>query len=454
MNNKFAWVAAGLLAAAVHGTALSKCNNTKKSQTEDNRTALIPFGRVNLSSTHFQPVGSLLASVVVPPTNYTYGGAHADTILWDCLLSDMKDVHFLVATNGDDRAGGYYDYGLIDGLSDVYTTWFAYVGIRQTMAGVPLRRTWQAIPVTDYENAPNGRVNIRLKHLPTMTAELFRLSTLPGKGKTHYCGYKASDLTSGLGVASAAGTLYTCTQPNAYIQLVGPGLTHDNAGEDSADKFAFWGADNGFGYGMRSVNTLSNNATCMTRYATPQVIFPPTSVRQLTNGESVESSFTVQIECENSVSSGTGDGRTAIGIQVSPSAFDAAKKLGLVSDRGGVSALVDDEYFTNPNAAQGVGVYLKWAGQSATLNFVGQPGLTGPMTAGSGSDKTPPTASYPSGSRAGWYPVLTNASEISRPQKGYTNYQINYDVSLKRLPGKTVTPGTFRATAYVLVKVQ
>lgn len=453
MMHKLGFVAFGLLAAALHGTALADCDNTKNSQTEDNRTAQIPFGRLNLTSEYLQPVGSLLASVVVPPTAYTYKGANAETILWTCLLRDMSGVHFLVATNGDDRVGGYWDLGAADGIPNTYATWFAYVGLRQTMGNVVLQRKWQAIPVENYD-VQGGRAVIRLKHLPTMQAELFRISNIPGPGVSNFCDSKTKGpkgSPKGLGTATAAGTPYVCTQPSAYIQLVGPGLTHDEAGQDSAYKFDFWGVDNGFGYGMRSVNTLASNATCMVRYSTAQVVFPLVSVDFLNSGGSVDQSFNVQVECQNAVSSGTDTGQTAIGIQVSQGAFNAAKKLGLVNATGGVTALVDDQYSTNPQAAQGVGVYLKWAGGSQSLNFVGQPGSVGGSSFNSSGV---PISYHPRGAAAGWYPVLGHAQRTGSGKSGYSNYNMDFDVSLKKLPGKEVTAGSFRATAYVLVKVQ
>ena len=56
-----------LLLAAAPGW--SRCTKTSAPQTEDGRTAIIPFGKINLTDEYFMPVGSLLASIVVPPTN-------------------------------------------------------------------------------------------------------------------------------------------------------------------------------------------------------------------------------------------------------------------------------------------------------------------------------------------------------------------------------------------------
>jgi len=428
-----------LLFCALLGLPLAgnaACTKNSIVQTDDGVSAQIPFGKINLTDTYLQPVGSLLGTAVVPPTNYTYGGANASTVLWTCAKTDLPNLYFLVGTNGDDRVGGYWETGASDGLPGVYATWFQYVGLKLTMSGVTLSRYWQKVPLTTYAESGNN-IQIRLQDIPPLLAELYRISNLPpasGSG-SNYCG--------GMG---SSGT-YNCNQPNAYIQLVGPGLTHDEVGQDGNTNYAFWGADNGFAYGMRSAATLSNTATCVARNATPLVLFQTMSVQQLQAGASAQANFTVQVECSNQVASnnlsGTNNNQTAIGIQVSPGAYSAAQSLGLVNGSGGVSALVSDNYGNDSSLAQGVGITLKNAGNGTTMVFVGQPGNTGNVP-----------SQYPTGANAGWYPVLAGANPLGSSQSGYTNYLQTFTASLQQLPGKTATPGKVYATAYVLVKVQ
>lgn len=399
------------------------CTQTGAAQTEDDRTAKIHFGRVNLTSTYLQPVGTLLASVAVPPTNYNFNGASAPTVLWICDTSDLPQLYFLVATNGDDRVGGHWETGEADGLPGVYATWFQYAGIKQTMSGVTLSRYWRRVPLTSYATVGN-KIHIRLGDIPPLQAELYRISQLPGNSGS-YCG--------GMGAASANGTSYTCTQPNAYIQLVGPGLTHDNIGEDSNSSYRFWGADNGFGYGMRSAATLSNNATCVARNATPLVRFMPISRQELSSGANSRTDFTVEIECHNNVLSGTLTGYTALGIQASTGAYQAAQDLGLVNASGGVSHLVSDNYF-GAGMAKGVGIRLRNVNANTAMFFIGN---------GTGT-----------GNLAGWYPVKSGAIYTGSSATNHSSYLLTFSATLERLPGHTVTAGKVHATAYVLVKVQ
>lgn len=416
------------------------CTSSGVSQTEDDRTALIPFGKVNIFDTYLSPVGSLLASVVVPPTNYTYGGATASSVLWTCDAMDLSNIYFMVATNGDDRVGGYYDIGATDGLTGVYATYFAYVGIKQTMSSVVITRYWQKVPVTSYATS-GTKIQIRLQDIPPLQAELYRVSILPGTSA--YSSYCGNNNTSGSGIVYGAttGIVYSCTQPNSYIQLVGPGLTSDTLGSDSATSYNFWGADNGFGYGMRSVNRLYNTPTCVARSATPVVLFPTMSITALNNGQSATANFDVTIECSDSVTSGTSNAQTAIGFQVSSGAYSAASKLGLVNSSNGVSTLLSDNYADTTTAAQGVGITIAYtAAPTVALT------LLGPTT-------DPLNTSY-MGASAGWYPVLNNAVSQGSSKSSYTNYAYNFTATLKKLSGQTVTAGKVRSTVTVMVKIQ
>ncbi|WP_069861767.1 fimbrial protein [Pseudomonas citronellolis] len=426
-------LSAALLSCTLLGLPLlghAACTMSGKAQTEDTRTAQIPFGKINLTDTYLQPVGSLLGSALVPPTNYTYGGATASTVLWTCAKTDLPNLYFLVATNGDSRVGGQHETGAVDGLSGVYATYFSYVGLKLTMSGVTVSRYWQKVPLTTYVESGNN-IQIRLQDIPPLQAELYRISTLPPSG-AYACGGPLAPPRN-----------YTCVQPNAYIQLVGPGISHDEIGEDSYSHYDFWGVDNGFGYGMRDAASITQTATCVARNATPLVLFQSISVQQLQAGASTQANFNVQIECSNSAASGTASGQTAIGIQVSPGAYSAAQSLGLVNGSGGVEALVSDNYGNDPNLAQGVGITLRNAGTGTAMVFVGQPGNTGNLP-----------SQYPTGPSAGWYPVLDGANPLGSSQSGYTNYLQTFTASLQQLPGNTATPGKVHATAYVLVKVQ
>jgi type 1 fimbria pilin len=151
------------------------------------------------------------------------------------------------------------------------------------------------------------------------------------------------------------------------------------------------------------------------------------------------SSFSVQVECSDTVQSGIGDTQTAMGFQVSEGAYSAAQSLGLVNGSGGVSALVSDNYFS-ADMAKGVGITLAHSNKPGEeLIFVGQPGFS---------------SLTPGGNNAGWYPVMQGATQAGSVKSGYTYYTYSLIASLKKLNGQSITPGKVYATAYVLVKMQ
>jgi len=445
------------LALLMARPASAKCHITGVSQTEDSRTARIDFGRVNLASAYLQPPGTLLASIIVPPTNYTWGGAHAESVLWYCDKSDLKNLHFLVSTNGDARHNGHNDIGAADNLSDVYATWFEYIGLRQSMAGVTLSRHWKKVELQDYDQDKNcedwrdkhtrkplkDKICIRLKHIPPLHAELYRVRTLPPASGPTWGGCTPMAKIR----PPPASNLYTCIQPSSYIQLAGSikhgpghiGIRHDMEGEDHNNHYQFWWADNGFGYGMHGATSFSSTPTCVARSATPQVLFPAISVNDLNTGKSATTNFSVQLECSSEAISGTGKDETAIGLQASPGALAAAQRLnGLVNASGGVQYLLSDDYGA-VGVARGVGIRLQRAADNAEVFFLGR-GSTGGRT------------------EAGWNSFMRGADMTGlSPQPGYSHWNLEFNAILEALPkatGETITPGKVRATAHVLVKVQ
>jgi len=430
-----------LLAAATlcfATTAAANCQRTTHLKADTHHTAPIRFGRVTLTSPYLQPPGSLLASVVVPPTDYTSTGANADTVLWRCDAADLPNLRFLVATNGNSRFGGHNNIGRPDGLIGVYATWFDNVGLRLTMDGVVVTRTWKSVPLAGYAaHTVRGKsiIDIRVKDVPPLHAELYRVSQITPKA-----GYVTTCSTLNQRKPTASGTPYDCPRPNAYVQLAGygSGAKHDLEGEDSHTHFKFIGAHNGFGYRLYHAATLVARTSCAVRNAPAHVKFPPATLAQMQAGHEIPVPFSVQIECNNAAPSGTGQNQVTLGIQVSPGAWRAAQALNLVNPVGGVTALVSDQYGLDATLAQGVGIKLKNADTGNVLYFAGQ------------SDTPSTTAA-----NAGWYPVRQGARKIgASTETGYTHYQHNFTATLHRLPGRTVTAGRIQATGYVVVKVQ
>jgi len=413
-----------LLALPAH----AQCTKSRALHTSSYRSAQIWFGKITVLSKFLQPSGTLLASTVVPPTAFPGSdstGASANTILWTCEASTLPQLHFLVATNGKERLNGHNDVGAADGLSHLYATWFNRIGLRLTMDGIPVARTWQKVALKDYDRITTrgkAMIAIRLKHVPSLAAELYTFSTPILNAGGNGCGRAREPNLNDTGAG------YTCSRPHAYIQLVGPGLPHDHAGDDSNTHRVAVGGDNGFAYTMGA--TLYKQASCAIRNTTPHITFPAVSLMQLLAGQTVSAPFSVQMECDDYTRSGTNyAGQVSMGIQVSPGAWQAAEALRLITPRGGVRALVSDQYEQDPALATGVGIMLHTARGVRRL-FVGQ------------ADR-----------RDGWYPVLEGARRIGPSVAYHALYQHDFKAVLQRLPGEAMTAGRVHATATVLVKV-
>lgn len=399
------------------------------------------LGKVNITDNYLQPVGTPLGSSVV-----SFAAAarypNPDKVLYQCDLADKNDIFEVFATNGDDRVGGFYELGLNDGYPGYYATYIPYVAIKLTHlnSGQVFSRTWQSVPLTNYEVVGN-KINIRVRDLSPVRADLIKISSLPAGGRNNYCGYISSNPLYGMASTTGPST-YKCIQPNGYILFQGPGIAAQTAGTDSAYEFGTWGTGrwNAMGMGTAPQSTITYTATCVARNVTPLVLFPTVSVAQLSQGETVQSNFNITVECSNAATSGTAAGNTALGLQVSLDSYNLAQKLGLVNASGGMKYLLSSGYGSDSSIATGVGISLKNASTGEAMNFLGWNACT--------------ASGCPSGKSAGWYPVLAGASQNGSNASGYNNYTTVLQATLEQIPGQTVTAGKINATAYVLVKVQ
>lgn len=388
---------------------------------------------INLSSTYMQPVGTILASSIF---DFTKGVRYGDgnKVLYQCDLADAGSIYEQIVTNGDDRVGGYYDLGAIDGNPGYFATYFPYVGIKLThvRTGTVFTRYYQNVPLTSYETV-GDKINIRVKDLSPIRADLIRLSSLPGYGSTsNFCGSQA---------ASTGTSAYVCAQPNGYVIFVGPGIPGDVEGDDSALRYDTWGTGrwNAIGMGTAPQSTISYSGTCVVRNVTPVVLFPTISDVSLNAGETVQGDVSLTVECDNDVVQKTFSS-VVVGLQTSYPAFVAANTLGLVNSSGGVEYLLSDEYDTNSSVAKGVGISLSYGSTGTAMTFIGWNNCT--------------SSGCPAGITAGWYPLQYVYQSSDASKTGYTSFTTQFTAKLGKLPGVDVVPGKVKSTAYVLVRIQ
>ncbi|MFZ1181549.1 MAG: fimbrial protein [Herbaspirillum sp.] len=408
-------------------TAQARCvRKNKMGPALDNNSSQFQFGRINIiRTTTLQPVGTILGSAVATAGNAA--GINDETVLWECDLADKDQLYEVFSTNGDDRVGGYFEIGAKDGLPGYYQTWFSFAAIKIThvRSGKVFTRHWQYAKLTNYD-VEGRKIKIRAKHLSPVQAELARVSTVQWGGASNYCG---NDMADDRGRSPWP---YTCTQPNAYIAFSGPGYPADPEGSDHATHHRFW-PKNGVAFGMRNAAWVSYEPTCVVRNTTPEVTFWPITVQEFQRGEKREVDFSIQLECDRNVNSGTGQNQTAMGIQVSEDAYIKAMELGLVGSMGGVTHLLSNNYGVDPAIATGVGIRIRDADSGRPMNFLGWQGGN-------------------TGAGAGWYPVFSRG----RPSgSGKTLHHTRViTASLEKLPGHVITPGRVYAIARVIVKVQ
>ncbi len=433
--NRLRFVVAAFCLMSV--AAFAQCEKGPKFEhtEEDAMGTGLALGRINVSSIDVQPEGTVLASSVVRfSDNPLYSSP--DNILWVCDISDKNNIFEIIATNGDDRYGGYWDMGQASGNPNVYGTLFKKVGVRLTHlnSGTVFTRNYQRIPMTRYAVSDDGKkIYIRVKDFSPIRAEAIRLSAdVPtNTGAGTWCG------------APVSSGSYSCNQPNGYVSFCSPGSKNNDAycdSGDSATSYTGWGYDNwmALNMGTAPVSTLTTIATCVAKNVTPVVVFPSISRTELESGKAAQANFSVTVRCENTAVGGVAQNQTALGLQVPYESFLAAQTLGLVNSSGGVSHLLSENY-GQTGMARGVGIQIANASDGIVRQFLGWDRRT--------------TTSCATGNSGGWYPVNVGATRIAG--SGNTqDYLINFNASLVRLPDEAIAAGKVDARAYVWVKVQ
>lgn len=429
--------------------AVCKRSSTYVATTDDAQGVGIGLGRINLSGTDIQPPGTLLASAVFRfSDNSRYTGP--EHLLFECDIADKNNIYEVVATNGDDKAGGYY---AASGFPGYYVTAFDYVGIKLTHlnSGRVFERNHQRIPMSNYDVSPDGaKIYIRVKHFSPIRADAIRISSLPPKtgAVSNYCALG----TGATGSMVASGN-YTCNQPNGYVHFCSPGSPKGHGYCDTGDSASnanwegwhhkTWMA---MSMGRPPISTLTHITTCVAQSVTPTVMFPTIAVKDLEAGQKSHATFNIRIRCENAAISGTAKDRTALGIQVSYRSYLAAQQLNLVNANGGIRYLLSDSY-GEPGMAQGVGITIGTSTHPSRF-FLGWNRCPTTTTGGARA-----TSDCPLGNNAGWYDAKTDAVNVSTGLST-SDFQIQFNTALESLPGMKVTPGKIDATAYVWVKVQ
>lgn len=382
---------------------------------------------VNINNATFQPSGTLLASGSASFLTMGLEAYTPDQVLFRCDATDEGSLFEFYATNGDNAWGGQYEDGATFGLPGAYRTYINGTVIRITHAvtGNYFSRYWQARQLTGLERDGQGKILVKAKDFSDVRVELFRVG---------------NDSTAG-GFTGTGN--YAYSQPAAYIAFRGGGRSSAlNVGQDSLSYYSGWYADWPGAVSLYNRLTIRRSATCSVTNVTPNVVFPIITVAELNAGASRQLPVDISFQCQTGApantgltafASGTKAGRTAMGVLAPAANYQSAVALGLTVGGGGAALLVSDGY-GQAGVAGGVGVQLT-STTGTPIVFLGNDQVTG------------------GGATAGWYPVLDGAN-IAGQAGGITSYTRRINATLRRIPGRDVTPGRFNARAQVVIRIQ
>ncbi len=412
--------------------ALAKCKPVYSGNPggDSNGGVALNFGNIKLSPEEYQPVGLLGV------THATVGDASAfskgaNTLLYECDISDRGQLYEAFSTNGDSAVGGYNEYPAGSGI---YQTFFPFIGIKITRDrdGKVFSRKWQRSPIDG--TIENGKLHVYARDFSGITTELYRNDQTI---RTH--------ATNGFGCSEPAIDTYkgsyTCTQPNAYTVFVGPGWNADRnyvEGQDSATGKGYAGFSyyNWIGIGMIYAKPSLTQSLfgCKVQDYTKVVLMPTVSVTDVENNNRVGAPFTVKYRCGNfggtrliDSLAGVGEGKISVAFMAKNSHKEWAGATYvpfLLSDNDGQEGY-----------ARNVGIAITPFDRNTNLGFIQENSL---------------------GDYKGWFSLLEG--EQQRVQVNSTRMEITSQFRAYYVPIAPgvlpVTPGKFDATAYILVRYQ
>lgn len=439
MNNSYThlFILISLSLLLISNSSHSECERNRNIFFSEDNTTPLNFGEISYADHHSQPVGSILSQT---SAKATHPGMSADTVLWTCNKSDLPNIYFLVATSGSNTFGGRDALG-----DDIYATWFRYIGLKQTMAGVTLSRYWQKVPISKNNYIiSNDKIKIRLMDIPSLEAKLIKVDKLPFTKKVaEYCNNNMAIAGTYANATIYGGGAGKCMTASARIQLGGnnnvvfKNFKGDQPGGDSKSNNLFYMASNGIAYGLGTSNTkLIQKYTCFVRTKTPLIKIPAITATDLHHHAVSTTDFNLELECNDNFQSGIQPGQIAIGFLPSINSQTQAKNLNLLTGNGTSEFLISENYH-HANTAKGVGLTIQSSSSQTNLHFLA------------------PNAPIGGGNATGWHPIVeSNTININTGNPGYNIYSKQYRAVLQKLPNQTPTPGQFKATATIMVKIQ
>lgn len=385
---------------------------------------------INITTTPFQPDGTLLASGTANFLDMGAARYGPEQVLFRCDATDAPSLREFCALDARVWYGGMYEDGAQGGVApSAYRSYHKGLVFRLThvATGHYFRSTWQSRALTGLERDGAGKILVKAKNFSNVRVELIRFSN-----------ESISDGVAGTG-------LYPEHDRAAVVAFQGGGIA-PGLRDGTTTAVAFDGEPFLWPGAINFTNSLivRRAAACAVTSVTPTVVFTRITAAELESG--AERRVPIDIEFRRNTArplpailrsgflSGTEAGRTAMGVLAPPSNHQSAVREGLDTSGGGATFLLSNDYGLT-GVAGGVGVQLSYAVDSTPMNLLSTEQVTGGGTA------------------AGWYPVLQGATSKGEVA-GVTSHATRLFASLKKIPGKTVTPGRFDVWAQVVIRVQ
>ncbi|MDF0606800.1 fimbrial protein [Neisseriaceae bacterium TC5R-5] len=389
---------------------------------------------ININNVSFQPQGSIIASAISPATSLADNGYDADQVLFRC---QAKDANLLYEyyTNNPFALTGLYEDGLNYGVSGGYRTVYQGVVARLTNVkdGKYFSINWQKRQMTNLDRDSQGWILVKVKDFTPVKIELIRVPnealSISNPGQVGGDGRNAQAGTGDINYNYASG----------YISFFGPGIGNNGGVQYDGRDASQWYPDHLTDAYIASIKytdrlSIRRSSSCKIDNVTPYVRFPSMTGAQLNNGQTVSSPIDIDFTCQPNVaglasfsSSADLTGGTAMAVTIPvQKGLDSIGIVSVSTTASGVASLISDNY-GSAGVAQGVSVTLRKQSDGQLVPFA--------------------WGSY------GWQAVLDGASQTGTVD-GNKVYRKSLTATFGKIAGKTVTPGSFKARAEVMIRVQ
>jgi Fimbrial protein. len=367
----------------------------------------------NITDEQFQKPGTILSSTVKNFLQFAEKGNFSpEQVLFTCPAGQANSLYEMYSTNGDWWWGGWYEneVGKYFGMPHVYSTEAKGLGFRlkNLTTGEYFSHNWKSRSLTDLDRDQYGNLLVKAKNFSNIKLELIRIPDVHPNGDTRSI-YSGKDVN----------TIPNKVQQLGFFAFKGPGIPAPRPGanhkHDSTGFYHYWPGAIGMDKGLN----IGRVPTCKINHArsTSSVTFPAMTQGELKAGSVRSANFNIHYEC------GGNDSHIKMFFLPSAANFNKASDLSLTNN-GSTPYLLSDNY-NSGSTAKGVAVtiYNRIGTQHKFTNPNNRPLNIGPSA------------------------VIPNGVQIG------DGYEVDFIAKFGKIPNVPVSPGSYKATARVVIRV-